>query len=130
LYGWDDYSTNLPIRTAIATINSEVERWFQEPVIPKNSTPEAQRLYMLSKAYSFPIITQMARDYLAIPATLAPSERVFSWAGNLVSKKRTNICSENIRYVLCLRSWGILKEADNEKEILIGANGRVINTVE
>jgi len=41
LYGWDDYSTNLPIRTAIATINGEVERWFQEPVIPKNSTPEA-----------------------------------------------------------------------------------------
>ncbi|PMD40291.1 hypothetical protein L207DRAFT_399823, partial [Hyaloscypha variabilis F] len=53
----------------------------------------------------FPIITQIARDYLAIPATSTPSERVFSMAGNLVSKKRTRISSENVRYVLCLRSW-------------------------
>jgi len=51
-------------------------------------------------------------------------------AGNLVSKKRTRISSENVRYVLCLRSWGILKKADDEIEIKIGANGRVINTVE
>jgi hypothetical protein len=46
----------------------------------------------------------MARDYHAILATFAPSERVFSMASNLVSKKRTRISSENVRYVLCLRS--------------------------
>jgi hypothetical protein len=36
------------------------------------------RAYMQSKAYDFPIITQMVRDYGAIPATSAPSKRVFS----------------------------------------------------
>jgi hypothetical protein len=63
---------------------------------------------MQSRAFEFLIITQMARDFLAIPATLVPSERVFSQAGNLISKKRTQIASDIIRYVLCLRSWGLL----------------------
>lgn len=56
---------------------------------------------------------------MAILATLAPSERVFSIAGNLITKKRTRISSENVRYVLCLRNWGILDDADDEEEILI-----------
>jgi hypothetical protein len=68
----------------------------------------------------------MARDYHAIPATSAPSERVFSMAGNLVSKKRTRISSENVRYVLCLRSWGILKDDDDEEEIRITADGKIV----
>jgi hypothetical protein len=90
--------------TQLTPTSNEVARWLNEPVIPRDSTLEVQRLYMLSKAYDFPIITQIARDYHAIPATSAPSKRVFSMAGNLVSKKRIRISSENVRYVLCLRS--------------------------
>jgi hypothetical protein len=51
---------------------------------------------MQSKIYDFPIITQIARDYMAIPAISAPSERIFSLAGNLITKKRTKISSENV----------------------------------
>jgi len=64
----------------------------------------------------------MARDYMVIPTTSAPSERVFSVTGNLIIKKRTKISSENVRYVLCLRSWGILVDADDEEEIIIDSN--------
>ena len=107
-------------------MNTEIDRWFREPCIHLDSTLEEQRAYMQSKAYDFPIISQIARDYAAIPATSAPSERVFSVAGNLVSKKRTKISSENVRYVLCLRSWGILVEADEEEEIIIDDNGQIV----
>ena len=79
-----------------------------------------------SSGYVPHLITQMARDYGAIPATSAPSERVFSVAGNLIAKKRTKISSENVRYVLCLRSWGILVEADDEEEIIINDNGQIV----
>jgi hypothetical protein len=81
---------------------------------------------MCSKIYDFPIVSQMARDYCAIPATSAPSERVFSIAGNLISKKRTRISSENVRYVLCLRSWGILVDDDDEEVIQIDDNDRIL----
>jgi hypothetical protein len=69
-----------------------------------------------SKVYDFPIVTQIARDFTAIPTTSAPSEWVFSQAGNLVSKKRTRINSTNIRYVLCLRAWGLLAKDDDDDE--------------
>jgi hypothetical protein len=85
---------------------------------------------MQSKIFDFPIITSMARDYMAIPATSAPSERVFSVAGNLITKKRTKILSENVRYVLCLRSWGILVDRDNEEEILIDGNWKIVDPLD
>ena len=70
---------------------------------------------------------QIARDFLAIPTMLAPSERVFSLAGNLISKKRTSIASENVRYVLCLRSWGVLVEPKDEEELFFDENGKIID---
>jgi hypothetical protein len=57
----------------------------------------------------------MARDYHAILATSAPSERLFNivLASNLVSKKQIRLSSENVRYMLCLRSWKILDNGHN-----------------
>ena len=92
-------------------------QWFIEPCIHEESTFKEAQLYMQSKSYNFPIITQIARDFLAIPAISSPSERVFSLTGNLISKKRTKIASGNVRYMLCLRSWGFLKDGNDEVEL-------------
>ena len=109
-----------------AAILTELERWYAEPLLARDATPEQQKEYMISKITEFPIITQMARDFMAIPATSAPSERVFSQAGNLISKKRTLIASDMVRYVLCLRSWGLLEPAQEELEIQIGPEGNIL----
>jgi hypothetical protein len=66
--------------------------------MPLDSSPDEQRAYMQSKAYDFSIITQMARDYGAIPAASVPSEPVFSV---LIAKKRTKISSENV-HTICV----------------------------
>jgi hypothetical protein len=71
----------------------------------------------------------MARDFQAISVISLPLERVFSYAGNLITKKRTRIASENIRYMLCLRSWGLLLESDDEVEIIFDENRVCIETV-
>jgi zinc finger BED domain-containing protein 1 (E3 SUMO-protein ligase ZBED1) len=126
-HGYDDYVDEQPIQQAIPALNSEVEQWLNQPVLPLDTPPDKIKAYMQSKAYEFPIITQIARDYLAIPATSAPSERVFSIAGNLISKKRTSIASENVRYVLCLRAWGLLAEYDDEVEVIIDEEGRIVD---
>ena len=110
----------------LQAITNEALRWLAEPILDPKSSPERVQACMAGKAIDYPIITQMARDYRAIPATSAPSERVFSCAGNLISKKRGKISSENVRYVLCLRGWGLLEEADDEEVIAIDDDGHII----
>ncbi|CAI5504401.1 unnamed protein product [Closterium sp. Naga37s-1] len=50
-------------------------------------------------------LRRMARDNLAIPATSASSERVFSLGRNLISWKRHRLASQRTRAVMILRSW-------------------------
>jgi hypothetical protein len=72
--------------------------------------------YWQRKGFEYPILSRMARDFLRIPATSAPSERVFSDSGNTITKKRCKLAPESIRYVVCLRSWGLLEEDDLDVE--------------
>ena len=71
-------------------------------------------MYWKAKQYDFPIIARIARDYLAIPATLAPSERVFSQGGDVVTKKRNRLTSDSIRMIVCLKGWGIYVDEDGD----------------
>ena len=61
------------------------------------------KAFWLSKGYDFKIIVQIVRDYLAIPATSAASERVFSNSSDIITKKRNLLGRKNTRYLLCLR---------------------------
>jgi len=49
----------------------------------------------------------MARMFLAIPATLAPVERVFSISVNIVSKSRNRMALETVKRMVLLKSWNI-----------------------
>jgi hypothetical protein len=46
------------------------------------------------KQFHFPILSKLARKYLCIPATEAPSERIFSTASLLLSKYRNRMDPE------------------------------------
>ncbi|KAM0150447.1 hypothetical protein ACHAQE_008948 [Botrytis cinerea] len=59
----------------------------------------------------------MWKDYSAIPVSTTPSQRVSSAAGLLVTKHTAKLPSDTIRYVLCLRAWGVLSEEEAEEDI-------------
>ena len=52
----------------------------------------------------FPCLSQMARDYLSIPAISVPSEQSFSVGKNLITDKRNCLAGKTIRICMCLQS--------------------------
>ncbi|CAM9467052.1 unnamed protein product, partial [Ectocarpus sp. 4 AP-2014] len=51
----------------------------------------------------FPHLANLARRVLAIPATQAESERLFSCAGNIVTKNRNNLAPSTVELLVLLR---------------------------
>ena len=60
--------------------------------------------YWVSKEYKYLIIAQIAKNYLAIPATSAASESVFSIDSDIITKKRNKLNIDNTRKLLCLQN--------------------------
>ena len=77
----------------------EIRRYVQEKNIPRQEDPLA---WWKQHALSYPHLSQLFKKYLCIPATSVPSERAFSKAGELVSKKRSNLKPSNVHMLLFL----------------------------
>jgi hypothetical protein len=71
--------------------------------------------FWASKQYQYPILAAIAKDHLAIPATSAESERVFSVGGDIVTKKRNRLSPSTLRYLICLRNWGIISPGEDSE---------------
>lgn len=54
---------------------------------------------------AYPNIAKLAKQYLACPCSSVPSERLFSAAGNIVSKKRASLSRDTADMLVCLSSW-------------------------
>ena len=51
----------------------------------------------------FPVLYEMARVYLAIPASSAPSERVFSTAGLVLTDKRKHLMESRVARLMFMK---------------------------
>jgi hypothetical protein len=62
-----------------------------------------------SQTSHFPILSQLAKEYLAIPATSASSERLFSDAGNVMTVRRINLLPSTFEnLIFCKRNWRLI----------------------
>ena len=72
-------------------VSDEVRRYRAEPPLPffdESGNAQSPLAWWKSNEQLYPSLSKYARQVLAIPATSAPSERVFSVAGQIVTKKR------------------------------------------
>jgi hypothetical protein len=55
-----------------------------------------------TEQHNFPLLAQCARKYLCILASSAPSERLFSTSGSLVTAKRNCLSPKNVEMMVYL----------------------------
>ena len=83
------------------TGSSELDRYLALPV-DEEIEP---LLWWQAHASEFPILCEMARDYLTIQATSVAFEQAFSVAANTITKTRNRLLPETVRACLCMKSW-------------------------
>lgn len=81
-------------------LRSEIDQYLSEPRSPTTSCPLK---FWESNLNRFTILAKIARKYLAIPASSAGVERIFSISGWLSRARRASITSENISRLLLVR---------------------------
>ena len=82
-------------------VRNEILVYFGEKSIPRDRNP---LLWWKEKKAKFPTLALLAQSYLAIPATSTPSERLFSAAGNIVTKKRASLSAKHVDMLTFLHS--------------------------
>lgn len=82
---------------------NDLNRFFQEPILPRSATLTPLQ-WWAKNGDRFPTLSAVAKTYLCVPASSAPSERVFSVAGLTVNKLRSSLLSENVNMLVTLHS--------------------------
>lgn len=84
------------------TVEAEIDRYLKEDLEPEGT--DALR-YWAVRQKNYPVLSKMARRFLAVPATSAASERVFSKGRRIVSWQRSSLDPGTIEQLLCLKEW-------------------------
>lgn len=78
---------------------NEVDRYYLEAPMQLDEDPLT---WWKSKQTQYPNLSQIARRYLCIPCTSVPCERLFSDAGNVITKKRASLDPETVEKLMFL----------------------------
>ena len=80
-----------------SAISQELDRYLLEP-----ASVEPALKWWKNRSNVFPNVAILAKKYLCIPASSVPSERIFSLASNIVTKKRCRLSSEMVDHLIFL----------------------------
>lgn len=97
------------------TVDEEYVLYFREPIEIQEIQPLT---YWKNNVHKFPILSVLARRFLAIPATSASVERLFSIAGNILTKSRNRLYPKTAKQLILLKSWMFKDLTELENEVL------------
>lgn len=87
-------------------VKNEIDLYINEKIVNSSDTKYNFDIlsWWMKHTAEFPILSQLSKFVHAIPASSAPSERLFSAAGNTITEKRSRISPEVLHGVLFLKS--------------------------
>ena len=74
--------------------------------------------YWRQNAFKYPVLSLITRKYLGIPASSINSERFFSQGALIISKIRNRLNKDTFEKIICLKSWGVFEDEEEEDEEL------------
>jgi hypothetical protein len=61
--------------------------------------------YWKVNSNKYPILSLMAKDVLAVPASTVPSESAFSTGGRIIDPLRCSLSTDTVEALICAQSW-------------------------
>ncbi|KAL0215539.1 hypothetical protein P9112_007723 [Eukaryota sp. TZLM1-RC] len=83
-------------------VENELKCYLKEGIVDYETDPY---LWWMENVKKYPSLAKIAKDYLVVQPSSASSERLFSAASQIISKKRARLNEDTARCLLCLRSW-------------------------
>ncbi|XP_062152026.1 zinc finger BED domain-containing protein RICESLEEPER 1-like [Alnus glutinosa] len=83
---------------------TEIERYFAEDVEPPCETFDALMWWKINSG-KFPVLSEVARDVLAIPITIVASELAFSTGGRVIDPFRSSLAPKTVEALICTQYW-------------------------
>lgn len=99
LWGQFDRQNRSHITTPMSSASIELRQYAEEMPIDRKSDPLE---WWARREVVYPRLAKLARKNLSLVATSVPSERVFSAAGEVLSKKRNRLSNESVQKIVVL----------------------------
>jgi len=83
---------------------SELDAYLEEPPVRPDERFEILTWWK-TNSNKYPVLSAMARDFLAIPLSTVSSESAFSLSGRILSDNRSSMKSETLQALVCCKDW-------------------------
>ncbi|KAF7121224.1 hypothetical protein RHSIM_Rhsim13G0128000 [Rhododendron simsii] len=83
---------------------SELEKYLAEASEDDSEKFDVLRWWKLNSS-KYPIVSQMARDVLAIPVSTVASESAFSTGGRVIDPYRSSLSPKTVEALICTQQW-------------------------
>lgn len=83
---------------------SELEKYLSEDPEPEDNKFDILAWWKVNSS-RFPVLSQLARDVLAIPVSTVASEAVFSTTGRILDDFRTSLTPFMVQALVCTQDW-------------------------
>ena len=85
-------------------MKNELQVYLQDDLFPRQKDFDILQWWQMHSA-KYPVLSRMARDLFAAPASTVASESAFSTSGRVISDYRSRLTSKNVEALICLQDW-------------------------
>ena len=100
-------------RRAYTQPRAELDAYLEEEYFANPNEKFDLLSWWKANAEKYPVLSAMARDFLAVPLSTVSSESVFSSGGRTLGDTRTSLTPQMLEALVCAKDW-LIKVPNNE----------------